>query len=521
MLYFETAPAFFVSAMITRLQVDGFKNLLDVDIRFGPFTCIAGANGVGKSNLFDAISFLSRLADSTLNEAASRARDPEARSGDLRSLFTLAGHERSEVMKFGVEMVVPREATDDLNQLAKASITLLRYDLHLVFEEGDQVTKSDRLAIRYESLVHLNRGGTSAKRVLPFLRTSWSRSAAWRKDALLGKRNAPFVSTVDADGQRLEQQDASRASRIQRHQEGNQGRPYPFDMATLPRTVLSTANALESPTMLVARREMQSWSLLHFEPSALRSPDDFRAPGRMAPNGAHLPSTLYRLAHRSGHESDDIYASIANRLAELIDDVRLVRVERDATRELLTLQVQDRVGTYHSARSLSDGTLRFLALAVLQEDPEARGVWCLEEPENGLHPARVPAMMALLRDIAADTERPVGHDNPLRQVVINTHSPGVVQNVPDGSLLAAMPTQVKRGGIWQQTLRFQAMEETWRTNLADPPAESLAKGWLLDYLNRPPPLHSGDGEASSEVTRVIDRPDVRQLLRQYDLFDEE
>ena len=28
--------------MLTRLKVKGFKNLVDVDIRFGPFTCIAG-----------------------------------------------------------------------------------------------------------------------------------------------------------------------------------------------------------------------------------------------------------------------------------------------------------------------------------------------------------------------------------------------------------------------------------------------------------------------------------------------
>ncbi|NJK82768.1 MAG: hypothetical protein HC912_02110 [Saprospiraceae bacterium] len=30
---------------------------MDVDIQFGPFTCIAGANATGKSNLFDAIPF--------------------------------------------------------------------------------------------------------------------------------------------------------------------------------------------------------------------------------------------------------------------------------------------------------------------------------------------------------------------------------------------------------------------------------------------------------------------------------
>ena len=60
--------------MITRLKVNGFKNLVDVDLRFGPFTCIAGINGVGKSNLFDAIRFLSALASRPLTEAALSIR---------------------------------------------------------------------------------------------------------------------------------------------------------------------------------------------------------------------------------------------------------------------------------------------------------------------------------------------------------------------------------------------------------------------------------------------------------------
>lgn len=52
--------------MLTQLKVSGFKNLVDVDVHFGPFTCVAGANGVGKSNLFDAIKFLSAIADSKI-----------------------------------------------------------------------------------------------------------------------------------------------------------------------------------------------------------------------------------------------------------------------------------------------------------------------------------------------------------------------------------------------------------------------------------------------------------------------
>src|SRR5579864_2637840 len=77
------------SLMLTRLKVSGFKNLVDVDVRFGPLTCVAGANGIGKSNLFDSITFLSALADRPLIDAALSMRDEESRTTDLRSIFHL------------------------------------------------------------------------------------------------------------------------------------------------------------------------------------------------------------------------------------------------------------------------------------------------------------------------------------------------------------------------------------------------------------------------------------------------
>src|SRR3954463_11407733 len=100
--------------MLTRLKVSGFKNLVDVDVSFGPFTCIAGPNGVGKSNLFDAIRFLSALADQSFMEAARSVRDERGRTGDVRSLFHRVGDQCDEVMSFEAEMIVPAEGTDDL-----------------------------------------------------------------------------------------------------------------------------------------------------------------------------------------------------------------------------------------------------------------------------------------------------------------------------------------------------------------------------------------------------------------------
>ena len=77
--------------MLTRLKVSGFKNLSDVDLYFGPFTCIGGLNGVGKSNLFDAINFLSLLSSKTVLEAAALVRDERGNTGDIRSLFRKKG----------------------------------------------------------------------------------------------------------------------------------------------------------------------------------------------------------------------------------------------------------------------------------------------------------------------------------------------------------------------------------------------------------------------------------------------
>src|SRR5438445_5145887 len=113
--------------MLTRLKVTGFKNLVDVDVRFGPFTCIAGANAVGKSNLFDAIRFLSALADRPLIDAALSVRDEVGKTADLRSLFHCVGDDYDSEMSFEAEMIVPREGLDDLGQKAKATTTFLRY----------------------------------------------------------------------------------------------------------------------------------------------------------------------------------------------------------------------------------------------------------------------------------------------------------------------------------------------------------------------------------------------------------
>ena len=488
--------------MLTRLQVSGFKNLVDVDVRFGPFTCVVGPNGAGKSNLFDAIRFLSALAGHTLMEAAASVRDQDSRTADVRNLFHRAGDRYAERMSFEAEMIVPGKAVDDLGQEAKASITFLRYSLVLAYKEtGDSLTPG-ALEIMEEKLVHIAQ--RDAWKHLPFPHNAKD----WRKSVVSGQRGAPFISTPEG---------AIRV--IQLHQDGSSGRPLRRPAANLPRTVLSAANAAESPTVVAARREMEAWRMLQLEPSALRRPDEFASPARLGTDGSHLAATLYRLAHNSGREGNGpleeenaarTCGRIANRLHELIDDVYDVMVDRDEKRELLTLCVRDGGGTLHPARALSDGTLRFLALAVLEMDTEVQGVLCLEEPENGIHPARIPAILQLLRDIAVDASEPAEPDNPLRQVIVNTHSPAVLLQVPEDSVVFVKLMEFVDGRKqFSKEARFHYLPDTWRAERGSE-SDLVAKGDLLAYLN--PVLPMSPQEKRARERRVVDRDDMRQLL---------
>jgi hypothetical protein len=142
----------------------------------------------------------------------------------------------------------------------------------------------------------------------------------------------------------------------------------------------------------------------------------------------------------------------------------------------------------------------------------------MEEPENGIHPERIPAMIQLLQDLTTDIQErePAGPGNPLRQVIINTHSPSVVMQVPDDSLVMAEPVELTRNGRSFKALQLRCLPDTWRDKMGNP--KPISKGRLLAYLN---PVARGQEDRWAESSldpqatrdrsrRVIDRQDLRQ-----------
>jgi len=189
-------------------------------------------------------------------------------------------------------------------------------------------------------------------------------------------------------------------------------------------------------------------------------------------------------------------------------------VDVDEKRQLLSAMMTDRFGTTHVASALSDGTLRFLALAVMEEDPRSGSLICLEEPENGIHPERIAKVIILLGDLAVDVAIAVNVDNPLRQVIINTHSPSVVACVDEGALLAASEARVNGVGGLDSYVMFHPLPGTWRSR-AQPDIPPMPVGALLAFLD---PLSSLDDKTRTPrkgvgaTIRVFQRDDVQQEL---------
>ena len=220
----------------------------------------------------------------------------------------------------------------------------------------------------------------------------------------------------------------------ERCQEGDNRGPF-----TTSQRALDSACSFLQPShaqLLPVLSELSGAQLIRFDADALRRSsglipaDKLDSLGFLNDRGDGLPSVLYGVRERD-HEA---FAALVDGLRGFFPTIKTLRLPA-ATQSTLTLEIELADGTRVRPDRMSEGLLRFLALSTLRYLAPC-SVVLVEEPENGLHPARVAEIVHALRAFSAATTT---------QVLIATHSPLVIDELTADEVTVLTRPSVEEG----------------------------------------------------------------------------
>lgn len=343
--------------MLTRLEVDGFKSLRKFAIDLEPFTVLVGPNSAGKSNILEALALLSRLATQSINEAFKGCR------GKVVDQFSRHGDDVGRSISFAAEFLAygpyPQKVDVHLQ-------TRFRYELTIERERSTHNT--EKLVARAEYLRALPREADAWVAAHPFF-------APYAAYGYVGRDYFITVRDQRANEQRIIDLPSHWSEELR-----------------IPRT--HTALAHKPSSGLQIKRDLYDFKVLDLGGASLGASSERTDSGALSRDGSNLPTVLAELP-------DHLIGEIRADLVSLVPGVASFDVT--ARDDEMHLEFELSGGDRMPARLVSAGTLRVLALlTALRADPRP-SVLAIEEPENGIYPGRLRALLDLLREATTCT----------------------------------------------------------------------------------------------------------------------
>jgi len=210
------------------------------------------------------------------------------------------------------------------------------------------------------------------------------------------------------------------------------------------------------------RGHLQSWRLYHFHDTSGGSPmkktaslNDNRF---LRPDGSNLAAFLYFLREKHP-EAYGLIRGTVQRVAPFFDDFQLEPVQLKPDSIILEWRHKNS-DAYFDATMISDGTLRFIALATLflQPDRYRPSVILVDEPELGLHPYAITMLASLIKQASTKTQVIVGTQSPLlldhfrpEDVLVANRAGGSTQLTRlESSTLATWLEDYSLGQLWEK-----------------------------------------------------------------------
>jgi predicted ATPase len=388
--------------MITLIEALNYRCLKYVHQNLGSFHVLVGANATGKTTFLDVIAFLGDVVSDGPVAAVER------RTGNIQDLLWRRKGDRFEL---AIEARFPPELSE---RLADKELDTVRYEVAIGLNPA-----VNELGLLAEKVV-LKRADDSERQV-----------------------RLQFPMTVDAPGTILTPKQSGRSRRLRpviNKVFGGNDNFYSETYSTrgkgwVPavryghrRSALGNLPAEEEkfPVSFWLRDLLaQGVQSIALNSTSLRQAS---APGqgrKFKPDGSNLPWVIANLSKKDNDRFREWIGHLQTALPDL-EHIRTVERPEDRHRYLM---LRYKGGLTVPSWLVSDGTLRLLALTLPAYLPDLRGVFLIEEPENGIHPKAVDTMFQSLSSV---------YD---AQVLLATHSPVVLGIVEAGQVLCFAKTE--------------------------------------------------------------------------------
>lgn len=382
--------------MLTEIEALNYRALRHISQTLRRFQVLVGPNASGKSTFLDVIAFVADLINKpTLADAVY------ARANDIRDL---TWNHSSEWLELAIEVDIPPSI---LSRPQLAQYRRLRYEVRIgVQEDGSEVAiLTETLWLAPSSSVppanHAQpRLFPSEPSVPPRITAEPDRRmpAGWRK----------VVNKIERSGNdyfRAETTEWNNMFRLGPRRSALAN--LPEDESRFPAATWFKRYISEGVQRIVLNSE------------AMRRPSPPHSPRSFLPDGSNLPWVIDDLKQKHPKR----LSLWVEHLRTALPDVRSIdTVERPEDRHRY-LVLEYETGLRVPSWLVSDGTLRMMALTILAYLPDVKGIYLIEEPENGIHPRAVEAVFQSLSSV---------YD---AQVLLATHSPVILSLTKPEQLL--------------------------------------------------------------------------------------
>lgn len=371
--------------MLILVEALNYRCLRYISRSLGSFHVLVGPNASGKTTFLDTVGFLKDLVIDGLDAAiAIRSRNPE------ELLFRRQGDQ----FELAVEARIPEE----LRKItAWPTYDTVRYEVAIGFDETKRKFefKSEQLLLKKSA-----NPKPTQRDLFPISSYVPSKTLQTKKGR---KDTKAIVKKVSGGNDNFYSETYGKAGKgwMPSFKLG----PFKSALGNLP------ADEGKMP-VAVWFREQLTGGVQRFVLNSMniRQPSPPTKVKGFLPDGSNLPWVVQRLRR----EKEDSYKRWISHLQTVLPDLEGIdTVERDEDKHCYLMYYYNG-GLKVPSWFVSDGTLRLTALTLPAYLSDLRGIYLIEEPENGIHPCAVSAVYDSLSSVYS------------AQVLMATHSPVVL-----------------------------------------------------------------------------------------------